>query len=185
MPRAENGRATGKSQYHSPFWPYRRVNHKRLRKHFKASPEIGRWLKFHKQKTKSMYRQIPDMTEEQRFEQYRTELGCVVEIVGLWREEHAQRACNRLAEHVRQQAKISSNAEHAILIIEQQAREIRELKTALADEVSRGIELRGELERGDLQKKYATAFEGLTKIIQGVEDPQQVAAAYAQTCVDA
>lgn len=109
-----------------------------------------------------MYREIPEMTEEQRFQQYRTELDCVVEIVGLWKEEHGQRACNRLAEHVRQQAKISASAEQAILIIEQQAKEIRELKA-----------------------KYAAAFEGLTKIMQGTEDPQQVAEAYAQTCVDA
>lgn len=102
------------------------------------------------------------MTQEQRFEQYRTELDCVTEIVALWKEEQAQRACNRLAEHVRQQANISANAEHAILLVEQAVRE-----------------------RDALKKKYAAAFEGLTKIMQGTEDPQQVASAYVQTCVDA
>lgn len=108
-----------------------------------------------------MYREIPEMTEQQRFDQYRTELECVIEIAALHRDEYSQRACNRLAEHVRQQAKISANAEHAILLIEQATRE-----------------------RDAIRKKYATAFEGLSKIMQGVEDPQQVAAAYAQTCVD-
>jgi ABC-type phosphonate transport system ATPase subunit len=93
-----------------------------------------------------MYRQIPEMSEEQRFQQYRTEMECVHEIVDLHRQEQTQRACNRLAEHVRQQAEISANAEHAILLVETQAREISELRTALSDEMERSRVLRDLLE---------------------------------------
>ena len=59
------------------------------------------------------------MTEQQRFDQYRCEMDAVRDIVRLWNEDQGQRACNRLAEHVRQQAHISANAEHGIMLIEQ------------------------------------------------------------------
>ena len=109
-----------------------------------------------------MYREIPEMTEQQRFDQYRTELDCVIEIVGLWKEEQGQRACNRLAEHVRQQTSLSASAEHAIVLIEQQAAELRRLKA-----------------------KYQIAFNALTDItLTEPEKALDVARVATQACLD-
>lgn len=75
-----------------------------------------------------MYRPIPEMTREERAAQYDSETRACSEIYALHRDEMFGSACNRLAAHVRQQALISANAEHAIILLERQAEEIRGLK---------------------------------------------------------
>lgn len=82
----------------------------------------------------SHYREVPNVTAAQRFDQYRCELEVVRAIARLVAEDNEQRACNRLAEHVRQQAEISANAEHAILLIEEATRRARSLMPNVKDE---------------------------------------------------
>lgn len=62
------------------------MNHKRLRKQFKATPEVGRWLKYHKQKTKPM---APITTDEipADFAQYQSESKACCETCEHWRPE--------------------------------------------------------------------------------------------------
>lgn len=68
------------------------------------------------------------MTPEERSAQYTAETTACAEIYALHRDEHFGQACNRLAAHVRQQALISARGEHAIILLERQAEEIRDLK---------------------------------------------------------
>jgi len=77
------------------------------------------------------------MNDRQRFDQYRCELDAVIEITRLWNGDQGQQACNRLAEHVRQQCEISSNAEHAILLVEQTFKRGREHDKQISDTIER------------------------------------------------
>lgn len=60
--------------------------------------------------------------------EYHAEFDTCHRIYELWRGEHAGRACNELASHVRRVAHISNNAEHAIILLEKQARDLRETR---------------------------------------------------------
>lgn len=137
------------------------MNHKRLRKQYKATPEVGHWLKYHKQKTKPMASITTDEIPAD-FAQYQNESKACCEIYELHRDEQFGRARNRLAEHVRQQATISANAEHAIILLEQQAEEIRRLKA-----------------------KYQTAWNALVDITLTEPDKAcELARNAMQACID-
>lgn len=85
-------------------------------------------------------------SHEQRFAAHQSESAACLEIYNEWQAERFQSACNALAAHVRQQAHISANAEHAIVLLEQAVKEKNAALKLLEEEQDRAIHLRGLLE---------------------------------------